>query len=196
MTDNELKKWNNEAEDRIIKALECCRMPVGSGACNNCPFDYQREKRLTGCDKSCTTLLFDCSLDLINRQKAEIGELTAFANQLEEQRDLWMEKAGEQKAEIKELDKLTIEQRREIDRLFNYVQYARAAANKEFAERLKEEITQAINSNAKARAERERKTKDFAEDALWHYCTGKIHCLQGLENFIDEFVAEKVGDAG
>jgi hypothetical protein len=64
MTDNE-----------IIKALECCRMPVGSGSCNDCPFDSQREKRLTTSDKSCTTLMFDYALDLINRQKAEIEGL-------------------------------------------------------------------------------------------------------------------------
>ena len=60
MTDNE-----------IIKALECCKKPVGSGACNYCPFDYQREKRLTPSDKSCTTLMFDSALDLINRLQAE-----------------------------------------------------------------------------------------------------------------------------
>ena len=69
MTD---KKFTDE---EIIKALECCKMPVGSGACNNCPFDYQRKKRLTGSDKSCTTLMFDYALALINRLKAEIERL-------------------------------------------------------------------------------------------------------------------------
>jgi hypothetical protein len=59
----------------IIKALECCRQPVGSGACNNCPFDYQRKKQLEETDKSCTELMFGCVLDLINRQQAEIERL-------------------------------------------------------------------------------------------------------------------------
>ena len=62
-------------DEDVIRALECCKMPVGSGACNNCPFDYQRVKRLTGSDKSCTMVMFDCALDLINRQEAEIEEL-------------------------------------------------------------------------------------------------------------------------
>lgn len=68
------KKGENQmmTDNNIIKALECCKMPVGSGACNNCPLDYQRKKRLTSSEKSCTTLLFDYSLDLINRQRAEI----------------------------------------------------------------------------------------------------------------------------
>jgi hypothetical protein len=50
-------------------------MPVGSGSCSECPFDYQRKKRLTSTDKSCTTLMFDYALDLINRQQAENKEL-------------------------------------------------------------------------------------------------------------------------
>jgi hypothetical protein len=33
MTDRELKKWNQEAEDRIIKALECCSIE-GHFVCN------------------------------------------------------------------------------------------------------------------------------------------------------------------
>lgn len=85
MTDNE-----------IIKALECCRMPVGSGACNDCPFDYQREKRLTASDKSCTTLMFDYALDLINRLQAannglmdEIEHLHATIDDLYETIEGW-----------------------------------------------------------------------------------------------------------
>ena len=60
----------------IIKALECCRMPAGSGACNDCPFDYQREKRLAASDKSCTTLMFDCAITLITRQQSQIEVLS------------------------------------------------------------------------------------------------------------------------
>ncbi len=63
MTDNE-----------IIKALECCKMPVGSGSCNNCPLKDIRNKRRIG-DKSCTTISLEDALDLINRQKAEIEDL-------------------------------------------------------------------------------------------------------------------------
>ena len=62
----------NDAD--IIKALECCNQPVGSGACNKCPFDYQRQKRLAKDEQSCTNLMICNALDLINRQKAEIEE--------------------------------------------------------------------------------------------------------------------------
>ena len=55
MTDNE-----------IIKALECCKRPVGTGACKDCPLDK---------DRPCTTTMIENALDLINRQKAEIERL-------------------------------------------------------------------------------------------------------------------------
>lgn len=59
----------------IIKSLECCKMPVGSGACNGCSLKDIRNKRLIGNEKSCTTVLLENALDLINRQKAEIERL-------------------------------------------------------------------------------------------------------------------------
>lgn len=64
MTDNE-----------IIKALECCQRPVGSGVCNDCPLKSVREKRLSHNDKSCTTIMLEDAIDLIARQKAEIERL-------------------------------------------------------------------------------------------------------------------------
>ena len=57
--------------DEIKKALECCKSPVGSGACNSCPFDYQRKKRLAPTEGSCTVLMFDCVLVYINQLEAE-----------------------------------------------------------------------------------------------------------------------------
>ena len=55
MTDNE-----------IIKALECCVSSTGSEACNGCPFNVKDI-----CEKD-SNALAKFSLDLINRQKAEI----------------------------------------------------------------------------------------------------------------------------
>lgn len=63
MTDNE-----------IIKALECCKMPVGSGACNSCHLKGTRNNATIG-SKSCTTILIEKVLDLITRQNAEIEKL-------------------------------------------------------------------------------------------------------------------------
>lgn len=68
-------------DNDIVKALECCRMPVGSGSCNNCPLNHIRQKRCVD-SKSCTTILFDFTLDLINRQKAEIERLKAENSEL------------------------------------------------------------------------------------------------------------------
>lgn len=65
-------------------------------------------------DGKATELLLLCNaLDLINRQKAE----------------------------IERLDRLVIEKHREINRLDDYIQYAKSEAVREFAERLKEDIS-------------------------------------------------------
>ena len=64
MTDNELKKWNKDAEDRIIKALECCADEGNIDACDDCP-----------CQKGKCISTTPYVLDLINRQKAEIERL-------------------------------------------------------------------------------------------------------------------------
>ncbi len=62
-------------EAEIIKALECCKMPVGSKGCKQCPLRTVRDMRLTEGDHSCTTIMLDLAIDLINRQKAEIERL-------------------------------------------------------------------------------------------------------------------------
>ena len=68
MTDNELKKWNKEAEDRIIKALEgCVANDILQQHCENC--DYRKH------GNECMNVLLDQVVDLINRQKAEIERL-------------------------------------------------------------------------------------------------------------------------
>ena len=66
-----------------------------------------------------------------------------------------------------------------------------AEAIKEFAEMVKAEINQALESNYKARAERQNKETKYVGDIFWNYCTGKIHCLRGLNDYIDELKKEK-----
>lgn len=51
MTDSEIKK-----------ALECCKMPVGSGACNSCPLKAVRDSLRKEDTKSCTTILLENAL--------------------------------------------------------------------------------------------------------------------------------------
>lgn len=53
-------------DKETIKALECCKKPVGAGACKDCPLDKGRP---------CTTTMIENALDLINRQQAEIERL-------------------------------------------------------------------------------------------------------------------------
>ena len=53
-------------ENIIIKALECCK----NDDCDNCPNDFG----------NCYANLAGYSLDLINRQKAEIDELKTTLN--------------------------------------------------------------------------------------------------------------------
>jgi hypothetical protein len=67
MTDNELKKWNKDAEDRIIKDLENCI----SANCSICQHNSE---------DGCTDALIQDALDLINRQKERIKELEERCN--------------------------------------------------------------------------------------------------------------------
>ncbi len=113
----------------------------------------------------CIDDLLEQALDLINRQQAKIERLNG---------ELITEKTRRENA-------------------VNAYHEAKAEAIKEFAERLHTEILQALESNYRARAERERKTFNFAEDVLWSYCSGKVHCLDGLKRFVNDLVKEMVG---
>ena len=97
MTDNE-----------IIKALEHCASGTGSDACNGCPFDISNECTNNG------NAIYEHSLDLINRQKAEIERQKEYCSKCAERTT---------KAMIGLQETLGT---------------ARAEAIKEFAERLKE----------------------------------------------------------
>ena len=64
-------------DNDIIKALECCRKPVGQ-ACKECPLN----------SKGVDCLDFDIDeliLDLINRQKAEIESLQIEVSKLKKE---------------------------------------------------------------------------------------------------------------
>lgn len=164
-------------DEQIIKALECCKMPVGSGACNNCPLDYQREKRLTSSEKSCTTLLFDYTLDLINLQRAEIDELTR-------------ETIPELRASLERANQYGIEADKEIERkdriLESYaLQYgtvadkdvllkrAKAEAVKEFAKKTEKMITEIYNKHIFGNNDLEAEEKDaiinFSNDVTYRF---------------------------
>ena len=93
-------------EDEIIKALECCLAKENCEviSCEKCPLEKQYE---------CTDIMFHQTIDLINRQKAEIKG--------------WKEQ--------------NIRLNKECDHYFRFASTAKSEAIKEFAERLKEKAT-------------------------------------------------------
>ena len=78
--------------------------------------------------------------------------------------------------------------------LFKEIQTAKAEAYKECIEKAKEEINEALKSNYKARAEREQSIPIFTENEFWNYCTGKIDCLRGIDDFLDNLLKEMTGE--
>jgi hypothetical protein len=70
----------------------------------------------------------------------------------------------------------------------------KAEAYKEFAESVHTEIHQALESNYKARAERIEKHNIGETDEFISYCEGKIDCLRGLDDLLDDLLQELVGE--
>ena len=154
-------------DNEIVKALECCYDLDSSAICHQCPL-YQTENCRDG-------YLGLQALNLINRQKAEIERLQA-----------------EVTAINNDYDNLMVEK----DELFDIAEVEfeeiKAEAYKEFAERVKEEIVQALESNYKAQNERLLKTNKV--DEFVKYCDGKIITLRGLKDFLDDLLKELVGE--
>ncbi len=65
-------------DNDIIKALECCGKPVNEECCSECPYHL-------GGEEYCHKLIGD-TIDLINRQKAEIERLNGCVKSEEEVR--------------------------------------------------------------------------------------------------------------
>lgn len=161
MTDNE-----------IIRALECCK----SGLCNICgimPFDGD-----------CEEMISQMSLDLINRQKAEIEAWKETAETAEKAFESWHRTA--------ELDaKKIIELKAEIEKLEYYLdcecssaadvgsmlvgeEKAKAEAVKEFADMVNKEVDRKLNEE-------------------WICEPKTISSLHSIKHFVDNLVKEMVG---
>jgi len=116
------------------------------------------------CDK-CRNMQTD-ALDLINRLQAEIERLR---NHIQEGIDL-----------AKQIPEM--------------IATAKAEAYKECIEKVKEEIAEALKSNYKAKAERLEKHNVGDKTDFISYCGGKIDCLRGLDDFLNNLLKELVGD--
>lgn len=100
-------------DKEIIKALECCTYNITQEKCAECP--------LYG--GHCTTELARYTLDLINRQKAEVERFQAEADQIAE-----------------DYSNLVIEKDELFDEAEKLIKKAKAEAVKEFADRLHDEV--------------------------------------------------------
>ena len=136
-----------------------------SSNCTECPHNTE---------DGCTDALIQNAIDLINGQRMEIERL---------------------KKEIERLQKAIQVQDIMLDKQDYKLKRAKTEAVKEFADKVNREITEAIISNDKAIAEREKKHKvNRYEDNFCAMCDGKVVALSGLKSFIDNLVKEMVGE--
>lgn len=172
---------NGLSDSEIVKGLEKqanekrCTFEQYEEACGMwCKYHHKWCADMSGIDNkqncadytpSSATRIAKATLDLINRQKAENERLKENLNI--------------------ELENYATE----------YDYKIKAEAYKECIEKVKEEIKQALESNYKARAEIENKDINlYLDDLFWNYCSGKIHCLRGLDDFLDNLLKEMEGD--
>ena len=159
-------------DNEIIKALECC-----------VECDTYFDECVDGCPlrevNDCTLVLRRIILDLINRQKAEIERLE--------------EENKKQKLVLENIND-TIHPLPFVTDFDVAMSQAKSEAIKEFAEQVQEEITNALHSNYKARGEKAQEIPIYTESEFLSYCSGKIDCLRGLADFIDNLVKEMAGD--
>jgi hypothetical protein len=133
-----VRKVQKMTDNEIIKALECCDEIDNnwdSSKCfEKCPYKGE-----------CARRIMADTLDLINRQKAEISELQRRNSELEIELKAMRGAANSYKAEVErlcvELDEVIIAKDLLFDEAEALIKKNKAEAIKEFAERLKEKGT-------------------------------------------------------
>jgi uncharacterized protein YjgD (DUF1641 family) len=123
------------------------------------------------------------ALSLINRQKAEIEK---------KDKDI-MELMAINKSRKEDIEMLIKEnsQFADIGKMYSEI---KAEAIKDFAERVKEEIEDALKSNYKAKTEHIEKHYQCISCDLLATIRGKIDALRGIDDFIDNLLKEMVGE--
>ena len=171
-------------DSEIIKALECCPRGIGM-KCEKCPMFRTND---------CMSKLHVNTLDLINRQKTENENLKVENQSLRSAANSLKMHYEEAQAEIERLNKVYQANQQLINALNKSYFLAKTEAYKECIEKIKEEIKQALESNYKARAERIEKHNVGETDEFISYCQGKIDCLRGLDDFLDNLLKELMGE--
>jgi len=177
-------------DEQIFKALECCaKEEDGNCAIRGCPLHKHCEKDIHTLEKS--------ALDLIKRQEAEIENLKMQFSYLDNECSRLEKETEEQMAEIERLnanyEKLQLKYENAVNDnkfLKRKNKKAESEAIKEFAERVQEEIADSLHSTYKARGEKAQEIPIYTESEFLSYCSGKIDCLLGLGDFIDNLVKE------
>ena len=153
------------------------------------PIDYE------GTLKSLTESYYN-ALDSINRLQSENEELVENIDKLKESNsNLTVElqamrgAANSYKAEIERLKDFQNSVYETVDEISNKI---KAEAVKECIEKVKKEINEALINNYKVRSERAQSIPIYTEDEFWNYCAGKIDCLRGLDDFLDNLLKELV----
>ncbi len=112
-------------DNEIIKALEICGGVIKGGSCIDCPRYHLKDGAF-----GCAVALFKYSLDIINRQKAEIERLERRNAELQTELNAMRKAANFNKTEIDRLQRLGVSATRRMVT-------AKSEAIKEFEERLK-----------------------------------------------------------
>lgn len=170
------------SDNEIIKALE----ELCDNAFKKLENPIKRKEKIKIWDILCK------SLDLINRQKAEIEKLWLCIKRLK--REVGMhERYYDPDDEVDDIIKGVMGQD-----MCDIKAEIKAEAYKECIEKVKEEIAEALKSNYKAVQGRiayyENEGDMFVGDEFVDYCNGKIDCLRGLDDFCDNLLKELVGD--
>ena len=118
------------ADNEIIKAWGCC-IPMSERKCNECPYHEFRFR--------CITQLIKDTIDLINRQQAEIERLKSGIDDLDRKLSMADDCIAEKEADIVRFQK-KVEELSEVlsDSIRIRYKEIKSEAIKAFAERLKE----------------------------------------------------------
>lgn len=159
---------NKYTDEEIIKALEYCN--ADRNKCDKCVF--QRE-----CESNpFYSAVAEHALDLINRQKAEIERLKECPKCVYEYDGEVMEYCAQGPCSN-----------------FKTVEQIKAEAYKEFAEKIKQEIKEAYDSNIEVLNEHFEKHRGCFNDTFVGIIKGKNNALLGLSDFVDNLLKEMNG---
>ena len=180
MTDNE-----------IVKALECCNIGENWEICEKCPCCIDGEKAV-----DCVQRLHQNTLDLINRQKAEIENLKnlkyiyATVDYCESDLTEALEENKRLKAEIERLEKENTILSQNADTAF---QDGLNEAQELYAEQIKREIKSEAYKEFAEKLE-ERIAVHLLRNKSNEYAGGFADALDGVNEEIDNTLNELVGE--